>query len=208
MSTEKKITSSSYRKIAIDLAENIVNGKYLEGQKLFGRSVLASHYSVSPETIRKAVHILKDMGIVDTEKGSGVQIISVDAARAFLERNRESENISEIKKDIMNWAQAQIRETSEIVRKIQYIVDSSNRSNNISPFTHYEIVITEDSAVIGKTADELHFWHNTGGTIIAIRRGEEMIVSPGPYATFNKGDVVYIVGDEHAYAATIKLIFG
>lgn len=208
MNKERKITSSSYRKIAIDIAENIVNGKYVEGQKLSGRTVLASHYKVSPETIRKSVHILKDVGIMDTEKGSGIEVKSVEKAQVFLEHNKEIENISEIKEDIMKWAQNQLDSTAEILRKVQYIVDTNDRFKNISPFTHYEVAITSNAVVIGKTTDELRFWQNTGGTIIAIRRGESMIVSPGPYANFCEDDVFYIIGDEQSYASTMKLIFG
>jgi len=208
MGKEKKITSSSYRKIAIDLAESIVQGKYVEGQKLFGRSVLASHYKVSPETVRKAVYILKDVGILDTEKGSGTEVKSVEKAKVFLEQNKELENITEIKEDVVKWAESQKEETAKIIKKIQYIVDTSERFKNSNPFTHYEIKITGNAIIIGKTADELRFWQNTGGTVIAIRRGENMIVSPGPYAAFCEGDIFYIVGDEQAYAATIKLIYG
>ncbi|WP_369074759.1 cation:proton antiporter regulatory subunit, partial [Klebsiella pneumoniae] len=34
---------------------------------------------------------------------------------------------------------------------------------------------------MGKTAAETKFWQNTGATIVAIKRGDELIISPGPY---------------------------
>ncbi|MDR1559737.1 MAG: GntR family transcriptional regulator [Clostridiales bacterium] len=207
MDKEQKITNSVYRKISIDIARDIANGKYMEGQKLYGRSMLASQYKVSPETIRKAVYILKDMGILDTERGSGVEVVSVSTAKEFVQRYNEVENLTVIKSEITQWAQKQVKETSDIINKIRYIVDAAERFRSVSPFTPYEIVITAESTVIGKTLDELRFWHNTGGTIIAMRRDENLIVSPGPYATFNAGDIFYMIGNDQSYMAARKLLY-
>ena len=207
MEKEQKISTSSYRKIAVDIAESITTGKYAEGEKLFGRSVLASQYKVSPETIRKAVHILKDVGILDTEKGSGVEVISLSKAKEFIEHCNEAENIAAVKCEITQWANRQIKETAAVVGKIQFLVDTVERFKNISPLAPFELKITEESTVIGKTVDELRFWHNTGGTIIAVRRGDQLIVSPGPYATFQRDDIFYMIGTDQAYGAAKKLLF-
>ena len=207
MDNEQKIALSAYRKIAIDIAKSIVNGKYVEGQKLFGRSVLASQYKVSPETIRKAAHILKDMGIVDTEKGSGIEVISVNKAKEFIERCNEIENLTVAKRELSKWAQKQAKDATEVIGKIQFIVDTVERFNSINSLTPFEIKITKDSTVIGRTADELKFWHNTGGTIIAIKRGDDLIVSPGPYAAFIENDIFYIIGTDQSYTAAKKILF-
>lgn len=208
MDRERRVATSTYRKIAIDIAESIANGKYAEGQKLYGRSVLASQYKVSPETIRKAVYILKDVGILDTEKGSGVEVISVRKAGEFVARCTEVENITSIKNEITQWAQRQMKETSAILDKIQFIANAAERFRSASPLTPYELKIAASSPVIGKSADELRFWHNTGGTIIAIQRGEELILSPGPYATFQEEDVFFMIGNDQSYAAAQNLLNG
>ena len=57
--------SSLYYSIAVDLARRIVKREFTEGMKVSGRSLLASQYQVSPETIRKAIALLKDAGVVD-----------------------------------------------------------------------------------------------------------------------------------------------
>ena len=178
MDKEQKIATPIYRKIAIDIAKSVVNGTYIKGQKLFGRSVLASQYKVSPETIRKAVHILKDMDILDTEKGSGVEVVSVEKAKEFVERHNEIESIVSAKREIAQWAQKQVEETATVINRIQFILDTADRFKNISPFSPFEIEITKESLVIGKTISKLRFWHNTGGTIIAIKRDDNLIVSP------------------------------
>ena len=41
----------------------------------------------------------------------------------------------------------------------------------------------------------MKFWQNTGATIIGIRRKGELIISPGPYASFEEGDTVLVVGE-------------
>jgi len=207
MRSKQEVSTPVYRQIAIDIAKNIAIGKYSKGQKLSGRSVLASHYGVSPETIRKAVFILKDVGILETEKGSGVEIISVAKAIEFVERYNEIESISNLKNEIVQWANAQTEQTSQIIDKINRIINATERLNTSSPLNPYQVKITDECRVIGKTICELQFWHNTGGTIIAIRRGERLIVSPGPYATFCIDDTVFIVGNDASYVATVNLLF-
>ena len=208
MENENKITSSVYRWIAIDIAQNIINGKYVEGQRLFGRSVLASQYKVSPETIRKAVHILDDLGVLKAEKGSGIRVVSTDKAREFAERYNQIESMTATKQEILKWAQRQAKETAGVIDKIQFIVDTAERLKNVSPLVPFELAITHDSTAIGKTVNDLQFWHNTGATIIAIKRGEMLIVSPGPYAEFCEGDRFYIVGNETTFSAAKSLLYG
>ena len=63
-----------YLTIAIDIANKIINGDFNRGDKISGRSLLASRYNVSPETIRKAIAILKEANVVDVSQGKEVTI--------------------------------------------------------------------------------------------------------------------------------------
>jgi len=207
MTSHQEGGSPVYRQIAIDIARSIAAGKYGNGQKLFGRSVLASHYRVSPETIRKAVFLLKDVGILATEKGSGIEVVSSDKAREFIERYNEMESISSIHNEIVHSLQAQAEQTTKILQKVQYIVSAADRLNTVSPLNPYRIKVTADCKLLGKALGEVQFWHHTGGTVIAIQRKDEMIISPGPYAIFLEDDVFFIVGDSTSYSAIIKMLF-
>ena len=66
---EKKYSMPIYHKIALDIANKIHLGEIKEGSLLKGRSSLAATYNVSPETIRRAMKILEDLGVVSSVKG-------------------------------------------------------------------------------------------------------------------------------------------
>ena len=47
----------------------------------------------------------------------------------------------------------------------------------------------------------MKFWQHTGSTIVAIKRGGSVILSPGPYAMFEEGDVLVVIGEAEVYNA-------
>lgn len=87
---------SRYITIAMDLAERISHGNYTEGQKISGRSTLAGLYNVSPETIRRALSLLQEAGVVKVVAGAGVFVDSVDAAREYLAESGQYKVIKEM----------------------------------------------------------------------------------------------------------------
>ena len=101
MSGERKNTAPVYQQIAIDLATKISNGKYLPGERISGRSTMAGQYNVSPETIRRAVCILEDAGVVEILPQSGVKILSQQKAVEFVNKFRDVEALTAIKNRIL-----------------------------------------------------------------------------------------------------------
>ena len=71
---------SMYHSIALDLAQRIINEEFPIGAKISGRSLLAGHYNVSSETIRKSVALLKDANVVSVSQGREVVVLSVEEA--------------------------------------------------------------------------------------------------------------------------------
>lgn len=194
-----KITSPVYKKIALDIATRIVEGEYHIGEKVYARSSLASQYAVSPETARRAISVLVDLGVVESTKGSGVLITSYEAAVKFLSRFEDSQTLGSLKQEIDKLVNQEIKIAESIQSKIKELVDKTERFTANNPFTPFGIEIKADMKFLGKTASEINFWHNTSATIIAIKRNEDLLISPGPYTTFLKKDIVYCVGDENAY---------
>ena len=73
---EHTMVSSQYLQIALDLASRIAKEEFSEGSKIYGRSVMASAYNVSPETIRRALKLLHDMKVVEIKPQSGATVLS------------------------------------------------------------------------------------------------------------------------------------
>ena len=83
MAGKKKIVRPRYQQIAVDLAERIVENRYKIGEKIHARSTLASTYNASPETTRKAINVLVDLGIMEVRHGSGAFVASKEKAKDF-----------------------------------------------------------------------------------------------------------------------------
>ena len=184
-----------YTKIALDLAGRICNGEIREGSRIFGRSTLAAEYNVSPETIRRAVNLLEDMNVVRSSQGSGIFVSSKSNAYSFIERYQNKESIHTLKNDMKKLIHQKQAIENNITQLLDKIIDYSDRLKNINALTPLEIDINDDSHLIGKTITETKFWQNTGATIIAIKRDGSLILSPGPYGGFEKGDTIFVVGD-------------
>ena len=79
-------TMPRYVKIAHDICSRILNGEFKEGDTIKGRSMLASMYNVSPETIRKAIIILADEGILEVKHGVGIFVDSIIRAKQYADK--------------------------------------------------------------------------------------------------------------------------
>jgi K+/H+ antiporter YhaU regulatory subunit KhtT len=182
--------------IALDLAGRICNGEFKEGNRIFGRSTLASEYNVSPETIRRAVNLLEDMQVVVPTQGSGIFISSLNNAYSFVKKFQNKDTIRSLKNEIKALLSQKKDIEDAIDKKLDTIVDYSDRLKNLNILTPLEIDIEDDSQLIGQTISETKFWQHTGATIIAIKRSESIVISPGPYGGFEKGDTIFVIGGE------------
>ncbi|MCI8844272.1 MAG: GntR family transcriptional regulator [Oscillospiraceae bacterium] len=194
-----------YLQIALDLARRIARLELPEGSQLYGRSLLASEYNVSPETIRRAVRLLANMKVVAVKPQSGVVVLSTDSARRYIANFEESAGERALRSQLKALAE----EHEALGRKLNEAVDALSRhweASSETPFPNYEIPVPKDSPLIGKTVGESRFWQCTGGTIVAIRRGRSLILSPGPYMEFYAGDIIVLVGTPPAVTAARKLV--
>lgn len=204
--THESITKPVYQQIAIDIANRIASGDFQIGTKLHGRSTLAGQYNVSPETIRRAVILLADMDIVDVTKGSGIIVKSIDNSIKFIDKFRDIESIRSLQREISDLITEKRENENKLELLINNLIDYSNRFKSSNPFIPFEFEINKNFKLLGKTISEIKFWQNTGGTIIGIRRDRRLILSPGPYATFNDGDVFIVIGDENTYERVKKFL--
>ncbi len=195
-----------YHSIALDIAQRIINGDFPVGTKISGRSLLAGQYNVSPETIRKAISLLKDSAVVNVSQGKEVLVTSVDKAYHFIEHHKSMHSVYSLKQDLEILLLQKQELDNRFEEVLTQIIRYSDRLKNLTPYNPVEVTIPEDSHVIGRNIAEIKLWQHTGATIVAIRRGTEIIISPGPMAVINPLDKLVIVGNEDIVQETIRFI--
>ena len=206
-SMKQTVVPSQYLQIALDIARRIAKGELPEGQRVYGRSVMASEYNVSPETIRRALRLLSDMKVVEVKPQSGVVVLSADSARRYIENFEESADVRALRQQLKDL----MAEYADLSRRLSDTVTALMKSRETfaaadEPFPNYEVPVPKDSPLIGRSIGELKFWQSTGGTIVAIRRGQTVILSPGPYAQLYGGDVIVLVGSPAAAEAAHRFV--
>lgn len=189
----------TYERIAIDLASRIYDGKFKVGEKIHGRSTLASEYNVSPETVRRAIKILEDVEIVQSTKGSGIVIASRENAYKYIHRFSNLASIKDLEKQMNDLIKERNKIDEELLNTLKKILDYSGKLRHTNPLAPIEIEVLSDCKHIGKTISEVKFWQNTGGTVIGMKRNGNLIISPGPYALILEGDVLLVIGDDETY---------
>ncbi|MGB5823531.1 MAG: TrkA C-terminal domain-containing protein [Proteocatella sp.] len=196
MDNKIKISTTRYQQIAADIASKIADGNYKVGDKVYARSALASQYGVSSETARRAVCVLSDLGIVDSAKGSGVLIKSYENAVKYVKQHQDVQSINELKQNLINSVERQKKEMEIFNGCLNDLIDKTEHFRSINPFVPFQILITHSTEFLNKSISDINFWHNTAATIIAIKRNNSILMSPGPYATLSENDILYFVGDD------------
>ncbi|MUU13013.1 MAG: hypothetical protein EP146_17825 [Oscillibacter sp.] len=200
------VVPSQYLQIALDLATRIAQGELTEGSRIYGRSVLASEYGY-PGDDPQGLRLLADMKVVDVKPQSGAVVLSADSARRYIENFSEDADIHSLRLQL----KALLAESAEVNRRMADTVSALVKGQDTfaaagQPLPNYEVPVPKDSPLIGKSIGELKFWQSTGGTIVAIRRGQTVILSPGPYAELYSGDVIILVGSPSAAEAAHRLV--
>lgn len=195
-----------YAKIARDITNKILQGEFKEGDLLKGRSLLASTYKVSPETIRKALNILEEQKIVENKHGVGCFVDSVAYAKQFKDSWDNVETISRNQEALNN-----------ILDKIQNIHDELKEAiddfvTNVrfqvgETIDFKKVTINNGCWLVNKTIGDVYFYNYTEATIVAIKNGEELIASPGPDYIFKEGDtVIFVCKDELTYPRVLSFV--
>lgn len=193
---KKNISMPKYQQIAMDIATKIAREEYIEGEKIYGRSSIASQYSVSPETARKAFCILTDYDIVTPERGSGMIIKSHKNALEFLSKFVKKKTIETIQSTLMQSIDRQKKEIDTLNECLSEIVSTTEYFKSINPLIPFSVRVTDKCKYINKTIEEMRFWQNTGATLLAIKRDGNLMRSPGPYAKIKENDIIYFILQE------------
>lgn len=197
MTGRREKAAPRYEEIAMDLAQQIVDGRLREGERILGRSSLAARYKVSPETIRRAVAILQAHGVVQALPGSGVRIASRSLAAEYLRGLRTRGVLAELQEQL----QQLLAEQEELGRRIvavgNRLAQHANRALE-SLYRLTELPIPAESWLVGQTLASAALRNRTGVTVVSIVRGEQEFSSPPPDLELRSGDLLLIAGSREA----------
>jgi DNA-binding GntR family transcriptional regulator len=194
-----------YQAIAFAIAKRIMDKDLAVGDKLRGRTILASEYGVSSETIRKAINLLAQEQIVDVIERSGIIIRSTEAAQSYVEKYLvKHSHITLISRVESSYAE---------VKRAQSVLDADLKSlirgskTQVFPFQYFAYTVPKSSALEGQTIKDSRFQSQTGGLIIGIDDGQAFIQNPPVNFFLEAGMVIYILGDETVQEKVEQLYF-
>ena len=205
---EKKIQikQPKYQLIAEDIAAKIIERKYVVGEKIYARSSLATQYGVSAETARRAIAVLQDLNIVEATKGSGVIIVSYERAAEFVHRLEDVKSVRELQSTLEESIEKQKEELETLQDTLVEFISRTSRLQSINPFVPFQLEVSEGCPYLAKNIGEINFWQQTSATIIGIKKGNELIISPGPYAELQEGDILYFVGNDQCFSVVKQFL--
>ena len=195
-----------YESIAMDVAERIAAGEFAVGEKISGRTILSSQYNVSPETIRKAMGLLAQANVVAVSQGKEIIVLSLEEAREFFQHHQSMHSTYSLKQELELLMNRKNEINERLDEVLAQIIRYTDRLRNLKPFNPVEITIPEQASAVGRSVAQLGLWHRTGATLIAIRRGTEVIISPGSGATLQAGDRMVVVGSGNILTKVTELI--
>ncbi|GAB6180542.1 TrkA C-terminal domain-containing protein [Desulfotomaculum defluvii] len=189
--TNQDLHLARYLTIAVDIAQRIVRGEYHEGQKIFGRSTLAGKYSVSPETIRRALSLLQEVGIVDVAPGIGVVVRSATEAQKYLDNFDQRMVLNSIHEKLHELIKERDRINNEISKLLEDLLQHTyhleSRLNKIEDWK-----VSTDSILVGKTLAESSLKESK--VLAIVRKGQEDIFNPASDSQILAGDIITVYG--------------
>lgn len=194
-----------YQEIAIDIAHAIVLGEYREGEKIRGRSTLAGRFNVSPETVRRAIAILQNVGVVEAAQGIGIRVNSRTLAEKFLRSFDQKGEMQVIQKELKDFYEQRKIIDQKIEAHLNKVMSYAERL--VSRWLDVgELVIEEGASVIDKTIRELKIRENTGVTVVAVVRDGCEHFSPSARFILKAGDTLLVVGSAEGQSALQEML--
>lgn len=181
-----------YSQVAFDIAAKIASGELQEGDRFSGRSLMGSQYGVSSETIRRAIGHLSDLGIVSIRTNVGSTVLSQRRAMEYVERYQASRDLLVLKAKLRDMMAQRDQLNEEITQTFKQISDLWERFRASDRFRTYEFQVHPGSQAAGKSIGQLQFRQKTGATIVAIQKGDQVLLSPGPQTQLAHGDVLIV----------------
>lgn len=183
---------SVYSRIAFDLAVRIASGEIREGTKISGRSLMGTQYKASPETIRRALWHLNDVGIISTQDNVGSTVVSRSHAVEYVAHRRLDNDLFALRARLDSMIAARNELNRDIDATLTQILELNQRFQDSERLHMFTFKIGSDFPALGGSIRDFQFRQKTGATIVAIRRNDETMLSPDPSAEFRMNDVLIV----------------
>jgi K+/H+ antiporter YhaU regulatory subunit KhtT len=181
-----------YSQVAYDIAAKIMEGELQEGQRFSGRSLMGPQYGVSPETIRRALRLLSDMGIIQVQQNVGSVVSSRRRAAEYVEQYQVGKDLRGLKLRLKKLVSQRDQLNEEINDTFRHITDLEERFQHSDRLRTYEFPLAQGGTAAGRSIGELSFRQRTGATVVAVRRVGEILLSPGPELVLEPEDVLVV----------------
>lgn len=191
MKRDKRLPA--YLQVARDIAGRITSGELQEGERFSGRSLMSSKYNVSPETIRRALGLLSEMEVVTIKPHVGVLVKSRQRAAEYVDQYGETVGMRLLKEDLTALMNERRALDQRIEKTVQKLTDMAERFRGSREMQTYEFIVRPGARLDGMTIAQSAFRTQTGATILALRRGSKVTLSPEPDEKIAAGDVLVIV---------------
>lgn len=193
----RRSAPARYEEIAADIAGKIVARELKEGERISGRSTLAATYRVSPETIRRAIALLHQRGIVQVQAGSGIRVVSRNLAADYLDAVQTRSSLEQAAAELQTLLARRAALDAEITAAMAKISALSTRLGATMRELD-EVQLTEGSWVVGQTLASARIRNVTACTVVALIRGSSEEFSPAADSRLEAGDILLLAGSEQA----------
>ena len=188
----RSVNPPVYSQVAFDVASKIASGDIREGDRFTGRSLMGSQYGVSSETIRRAMRHLSDLSIISVQPNAGSTVLSRKRAVEYVEQYQSGKDLRAMKARLHEMLQRRDQLNQEISDTFWQIIDLGERFRRSDRLRTYEFSVAADTAAAGHSIGDLDFRRKTGATIVAVRKGEELLLSPSPQVRLEAGDILVV----------------
>lgn len=186
-------TPPAYLQVARDIAGRIASGEIGEGERFSGRSLMSSQYNVSPETIRRALGLLAEMDVLSMRQNVGAVVKSRHQAALYVEQSGEAAGLRLLREELSKFMEERRALDARIDATIKRLADLAERFRHSDNMQTYEFSVPQGARIAGLSIGESAFRSETSATILAVRRGAAVTLSPGPDRRIEAGDVLVVV---------------
>ena len=194
-----------YERVAYEIAIQIANGKVVEGAKIKGRSLASTQFNVSTETMRKALNVLQDNGVIAIKEQSGAQVLSREQALKFSEEYKDEialKNSFQVFHSLLDESKTIQQRIKKELSRLEKKYDINHSS---TPIRTFDYQLSETHPMVGRTLRSINFYKATGATLYGIV-GTITVSSPSSEYVFQPFDILYFSGDETVMQRTVEYL--